>query len=77
MPTKMGAPVNKVPWAWFCFWALLTLALVVDAFWQWRASGNFMPMPILLLPGPLVAAGRAFAKARRPFSNFSSAAPSE
>jgi hypothetical protein len=58
--------MNRLSWAKFCFWALLTLALVFDAFWQWHASGHFAPIPVLLLPGPLVASGVAFAKARKP-----------
>jgi hypothetical protein len=52
----------------FCFWALLSVLLIVDAFWQWRTSGHFVPIPVLLLPLPLVASGRAFAKARKPFT---------
>ena len=60
--------MNRLSWAVFCFWALLTVLLIVDAFWQWRTSGHFVPIPVLLLPLPLVASGRAFAKARRPFT---------
>jgi len=58
--------VNRLHWALFCFWVLLIVALVFDVFWQWRTSGHFWPMPVLLLPGPLVASGVALAKARKP-----------
>jgi hypothetical protein len=60
--------MNRLSWAKFCFWALLSALLIVDAFWQWRISGHFVPIPVLLLPLPLVASGRAFAKARRPLT---------
>ena len=69
------AVMSRAPWAWFWFWSLLALALVCSAIWQWHGSGHFPILPILLVPGPLAAAGRAFANARRPSTDRSVGGP--
>jgi len=45
-------------------WSLLVIAMMAGGLWEWLVAEQVPTLTIICLPGPLVAAGRAFGRAR-------------